>query len=148
MIEVWQWTTGCYACKGKTRVVFPVKDKSGFLFDRPQFNSLQNFAPLVSHKYPFVKKTNKKLQDTYEYGNTCENCGAYQGDWYIFEEYIDICYEPEYCDEIVEIEVPLTEEERIIFARAREFSKMHRPRNKKYPLLCEDCYKLYKKKVI
>ena len=52
LIEVWQWTTRCYAFKGKTRVVYPVNDKSGFLFDSPQLNSVQNFASLcTTHRF-------------------------------------------------------------------------------------------------
>jgi len=103
---------------------------------------------ILSEKYPFYKKLFKKMQGIEEYGNACENCGAYQGDWFIFEEYIDLRYDPETVDHKRIVCVPLTDDEQLYFANSKTVIKMHHPRNGQYSRLCEECYKLYKKKMI
>ncbi len=89
------------------------------------------------------------MQNIEEYGNVCENCSAYQGgDWFVLEDCLQLGYFPEEIEERFVVSVPLTEEERIIYAYPRNYAKLRHPRKGNYSALCEECYALYKKKEI
>jgi hypothetical protein len=147
-IEIWVWKTCCYACKKPTRVAWPAKDVGNNLAESIDLNSLENLPAIIADKLPFIQKTNKKMQNIEEYGNVCENCSAYQGDWFVLEDCLQLGYFPEEIEERFVVSVPLTEEERIIYAYPRNYAKLRHPRKGNYSALCEECYALYKKKEI
>lgn len=144
-IEIWPFTIECYSCHSTTPVVWVSAEGYNF-FESIDPNSFKDLEIKLSEIYPSFKKVFKKLKDIEQYGNTCVNCGIYQGDFFVFEEYLEYVYTPELINKKV-VKVTLTEDERLYYASNKKVETMHRPKNSKYKLLCDDCYKLYKDKI-
>lgn len=147
-VEIWVWKTRCYSCKKPTRVAWPAKDVGDNLTESLTFDSLENLPEIVKEKCPFIQKTYKKMRNYEGYGNLCENCSAYQGDFFVADECWPLEYSPEEIEENFIVYVPLTDEERIFYSSPKINEKLHHPRKGNYSALCEECYALYKKKEI
>jgi hypothetical protein len=76
-------------------------------------DSFKELPDKISEIYPFFKLTFSKTMGENIYGNVCLNCGAYQGNWYVEEELIEIAYEPSKIAEKRRIRINLTEQERL-----------------------------------
>jgi hypothetical protein len=159
-IEIWPLTHECYSCHSITPVIWvTVKGYDSIVSMDPDSlndlnliesidpNSFKDLEIKLSELYSSFKKVFKQIKNIEQYGNTCINCGAYQGDFFVFEEYLEYAYNPELVN-IKVIKVTLTDEERLHHASYKKVENMHRPKNSKYELLCDDCYKLYKSKKI
>ncbi|MDG6250057.1 hypothetical protein [Methanocalculus sp.] len=147
-VEVWCWTISCYACKKTTPVIWTNGESSRFIRESIRPNTFENLPCAIEQEYPLFKKGFKKTKNVEEHGNTCVHCGAYQGDWFVWHEYLEIAYEPESVSESKIILVALTEYEQLYYANPKQLFRMHHPRKGAYRDLCPDCYDLYKKKKI
>lgn len=147
-VEIWRWNTVCYACKRVTPVVWTIEESSGFTWDSIEPHSFERLPHAIEREYPFFKTVFKKTMNVEEHGNTCVHCGAYQGDWFVRDESLDMAYDPETADERKKILVELTEYEQLYYANPKQVFKMHRPRKGKYEVLCPDCFELYRNKKI
>lgn len=110
-IEIWSWHKECYKCKKFTSVVFPVGEIFG---DSVDYYSLTHLPKLLADNYPCYRNNIQNFTNPDTYANACLHCGAYQGNFYIMEDYLEIAYDPEAAD-IKTLTIPLTEEERIFF---------------------------------
>jgi|MTBAKMStandDraft_1061839.scaffolds.fasta_scaffold05121_5 hypothetical protein len=112
IVEIWVWNMECYSCHNLTEVVYPEGEFYGYSLE---LNTLENLPVKIAEKYPTMKIVDKKTKDITEYGNTCSHCGAYQGDWFVFEDYLNYVYSPELLTERIFLEIPLTDDERIYY---------------------------------
>lgn len=146
-IEIWSWTTTCWKCKKDTPVVWPSKESCGFTWESLNPQTFNNLPEAIQQLFPFFKITEKKTMGVVEHGNTCSHCGAYQGDWFVIEDLLEISYEPESVEKH-QIHIQLTDDEQLYFANPKKELKMHSPRKGLYSSLCESCFALHKKKQI
>jgi hypothetical protein len=143
IVEIWIIKTRCYKCKKITPVIWPVDASINSLTYSIRFDTFEKLPSVLSKEFPFFKSTLKKTQNVEAFGNLCTNCGSYQGDYYILEEYLEAAYYPETAD-IKYVEVELNDLERLYFSEKEKVLKLHHPRKGNHSALCEDCYKLYK----
>lgn len=122
-IEVWMWYKKCWKCGKKTPVVWtsPHSEVGGFNVNPDSFEDL---IKKISEIYHFFKATYSKGRVVY--GNVCIHCGAYQGNWYVWEELLEIAYEPSKIAEKRKIRFTLAEEERLQYAHPEEVLKFER----------------------
>ena len=146
-IELWTWTTNCWKCKKDTPIVWPNQESCDFTWESLNPQTFKNLPEAIQKLFPFFKITEKRTMGVVEHGNTCSHCGAYQGDWFIIEDLLEISYEPENIEKH-QIHIQLTDDEQLYFAEPKKELKMHSPRTGLYSSLCESCFALHKKKQI
>lgn len=112
-IEIWSWEKECYKCKKYTPVIFPVGD---FFGESVGYHSLENLPKFLAQNYPCYRNNIQNFKNPEDYANACPHCGAYQGDFYIMEDYFEIAYSPEVADRKT-LDIPLTDEERIYYGK-------------------------------
>jgi len=142
-IELWMWYKECWKCGEETPVVWisPYSVVGGFNVDP---NSFRELPKRISEIYPFFKLTYSKTMGENVYGNVCVNCGAYQGNWFVWKELLEIAYEP---DEIVEkrkVKIILTEEEQLERVFPEEVVNLEEHyisyESEKTILVCRNCH--------
>lgn len=145
-VSVLKWDLKCYNC-GKDTPVIWTKDieTNGHRFSIEPY-SFEDLKRTLSQKYPFFKMVSKKTQEVKEFGNTCIHCDAYQGDWYIKEDLMEIyASESECILDTENVQINLTEKERFEHAyRILNKKLMNRTINKETKeklLMCNDCWK-------
>jgi|GEM_PF-2355062 len=140
------WKMNCYKCNEDTPVVWTQDinyDENTFSIDPYSFQDLQN---RISQKYPFFKIVEKKTQGTKSFGNVCINCDAYQGDWFVWKELLEIYIEE--ANDMLHVEkitIELTDEERFKHAYTKLHKKLtnrtiDKVKNEKI-LICKDCWR-------
>lgn len=142
-VEIWKWYTTCYKCRESIQVIWLVDVNIHTLDYSLRFDTFEKLPDVLSEKYPFFNMTFKKIQNVEEYGNVCSKCKAYQGDYFIMEEYFEMAYSPETANKDY-LEVELNDDERLYYSEPKLLEKMHHPKKGNYSSLCKDCYKLYK----
>jgi hypothetical protein len=104
---------------------------------------ISDLAFQLGKEFPFYKQIEKKTQNTIDYGNVCVNCGAYQGDFFIVEELLELAYEQEKLKDRKFIEVDLNENERYEYAFPFKINPLNKFRKKgdrhNGLYLCEKC---------
>ena len=60
------------------------------------------------------------------YGNVCVNCGAYQGNWFVWKESLEIAYESSKIAEKRKLKIILTEQERLERVFPEEILKLEK----------------------
>ena len=142
-IELWMWYKECWKCGEETPVVWisPYSVVGEFNVDPDSFRELPK---RISKIYPFFKITYSKTMGGNVYGNVCVNCGAYQGNWFVWKELLEIAYEP---DEIVEkrkVKIILTEEEQLERVFPEEVVNLEEHyisyESEKTILVCRNCH--------
>lgn len=78
-VEIWKLDYQCYRCDAPMEVVYP-NGVGGFAGDWVEVG-----PELTDKEYCNVEKTHSKTQGRDVYGNICENCGAYQGNHFVYE---------------------------------------------------------------
>jgi hypothetical protein len=146
-IEVWEWKTLCWKCSKETSVIWPSRESSDFMNESLTPETFKNLPAELQKIFPFFKIVEKKTMETIGYGNTCSQCGAYQGDWYVGDELLEVSYRPEKVKKNL-IHIHLTEEEQLLFAHPKKVLKMHYPRKGLCSSLCDSCFALHRKKTI
>ena len=146
-IELWTWTTQCWKCQKNTPVVWPNRGSCDFTWESLSPQTFKNLPDAMQKKFTFFKIIEKRTMGVVEHGNSCINCGAYQGDWFVIEDLLEISYEPESVEKH-KVSIQLTDDEQVYFAHPKKVMKMHSPRKGSYSNLCDSCYTLYKKKLI
>lgn len=147
IVEIWVMYTQCYKCKKITPVIWPVEVNINSLVYSLRFGTFKKLPDVLSKEFPFFKMTFKKTKNVEDFGNLCINCDAYQGDFFVFEEYLEASYESETVEKKY-IEVELDDSERLYFSKHENVQKLHHPKKGNFSALCDDCYKLYKSKKI
>jgi hypothetical protein len=146
-VEIWSWTTTCWKCQKDTQIVWPNKELSGFMWESITPHSFTNLPEAIHKLYPSFKITEKRTMGVIEHGNTCSHCEAYQGDWFVIEDLLEVSYEPEIVEKC-QIRIQLTDDEQLYYANPKKVLKMHSLRKGNYSSLCESCFDLHKKKMI
>lgn len=83
-VEIWRFTTNCHKCDTPTPVVYPrgLGGVHGGTWD--------TVGPELSTKpYCTIEQIYSNVQEQLVWGNICQSCGAYQGNYYIYEEAIE-----------------------------------------------------------
>ncbi len=143
-IELWMWYRKCWKCGKVTPVVWisPNAVIGEFNVDPDSFEELQEN---IAEKYSFFKLTYSKTQGMQVYGNICIHCNAYQGNWYIREDLIEIAYYPEKIKEKTTVRIRLTEKERFDRAYPEEVIKLEQHHLSYFPeeiiLVCRKCHR-------
>jgi hypothetical protein len=147
-VPVISWDMECYACGEKTPVIWTddVKEYE-YTFSLTPY-SFKDLQEKIAQKYPFFKIVKKLTQGVTQYGNVCVHCDAYQGDWYIRGDLLEILVEGDDARHLLKtemIEVEITEEERFENANVRSNIKLLNrtidKENNVKMLLCNDCWK-------
>lgn len=146
-LELWTWTMECWKCKKDTPVVWTNQESCDFTWESLNPLTFKNLPEAIQRKFPSFKIVEKRTMSVTEHGNTCVHCGAYQGDWFIWEDLIELSYSPELVEKH-QISIQLTDDEQTDFAHPKKLLQMHSPRKGSYSSLCDSCYELYKKKAI
>ena len=103
-IDIYRWMGKCWRCGASTPLVYPESE----ILDVQDPRILS----YLTERFPWVKKTFSKTLGSYVYGNTCVECGAYQGWWFVMEEWIELkTYEKIFPIETIEVEATQEEEE-------------------------------------
>jgi len=141
-IELWMWFRKCWKCGKETPVVWTPHSVVGeFSIDPDSFKELPK---RISEIYPFFKLTYSKTMEENVYGNLCVNCGAYQGNWFVREESLEIAYEPNKIAEKRKLKIILTEQERLERAFPEEVLKLEKHHISYDPektiFVCRNCH--------
>lgn len=147
-VPVITWDIKCYACGEKTPVVWIDDNRCTvphtYSLTPYTFQDLEN---KIAQKYPFFKMVEKKTQEITQNGSVCIHCDAYQGDWFIKEELLEILVEGDDARHLLKtemIEVEVTEEERFVNANTEEnvrlLNRTIDKENNVKMLLCNDCW--------
>jgi len=98
--EVYRFTVQCWRCKSQIEVLYPeMGDVAVFGVIPPELAKKLNLKPVYS-----------KTMGEWTYGNICPVCKAYQGWWFLHEDFIFKKAQGENMPcETVEYEVPLDE---------------------------------------
>ena len=92
-----EWKTECWRCGRETPVVwrakiignlkegYGIEDYEEFYQDVQPYNS---FLIKASKIFPFVRRVYSRTLGKFVYGNCCIHCGAYQGNYYVSEEFL------------------------------------------------------------
>lgn len=151
-IPVITWDVECYACGEKTPVVWvddnECKVSHTYTITPYTFQDLEN---KIAQKYSFFKVVEKLTQGITQHGNVCVHCGAYQGDWYITEDLLEICVGGgKFLIKTEMIEIDVSEEERFVNANTVSNVKLLNrtidKENNVKMLLCNECNRKRKKK--
>lgn len=79
-IEIWQFTMECFKCETETPVVYPQQ------LGGNHGGTWETVGPILKNKsYCSVQQHFSNVQKKLVWGNTCRNCGAYQGNYYVYE---------------------------------------------------------------
>jgi hypothetical protein len=146
-LEIWKWTLNCWKCEKDTPVVWPNTESWDFAWESLTPQSFENLPETIHKLFPFFKIIEKRTMGVVEHGNTCLHCGAYQGDWFVVHDMLEIGYEPEIAEKFP-AHIQLTDYEQLYYANPKKELKMHSPRKGSYSSLCESCFTLHKKKMI
>jgi 5-methylcytosine-specific restriction endonuclease McrA len=85
-IPVYKWKHECWSCKKQTDMVSYDFDFL-YCFHIGDINKLDK---VLIEKYPFVKEVYSKTMGQMVIGNTCIYCGAYQGNFFVTEQMLDL----------------------------------------------------------
>lgn len=146
-IELWTWEIQCWKCKKDTPVVWPNHDSCNFTWESLGPHTFIDLPQIIQKTFPFFKIVEKKTMGVVEHGNSCIHCGAYQGDFFVIENFLEIAYNPEIAEKY-QVTIQLTDDERVFFSQPRKVLNMHTLRKGPYTSLCDECFELHKKKKI
>ncbi len=85
-IRIYKWNKDCWKCYKKTPHVSYCLVFQGFVLGC--IGEVEKLDEILLKEYPFVKRVYSKTQGRKVIGNTCVYCGAYQGNFFIFDEII------------------------------------------------------------
>lgn len=79
-IEIWRFSMNCHRCNADTPVVYPrgLGGNHGGTWDTVG-------ECLTQKPYCTVEQVYSSVQDQFVWGNMCESCGAYQGNFYVYQ---------------------------------------------------------------
>ncbi|OYT59552.1 hypothetical protein B6U81_05945, partial [Thermoplasmatales archaeon ex4484_30] len=142
-IEVWMWHKKCYKCGKETPVVWTSPNTIVGEFNVDP-NSFEELPKKISDIYPFFKLTYSNTMKENIYGNVCINCGAYQGNWFVLEESLEIAYETRKIVEKRKLKITLSEQERLERAFPEEILSLERHHISYEPeeiiFVCRNCH--------
>jgi DNA-directed RNA polymerase subunit M/transcription elongation factor TFIIS len=78
-IKIWEFLITCYKCDNKIEVLWPEDIDLELVAEE-----------LASRGYPRIKQVYSHTRNEVVWGNTCPQCGAYQGNHFVMEEYLDM----------------------------------------------------------
>lgn len=84
-VPIWKFTMDCHNCGEETDVVYPygIGGSHG-----GSWGSVG--AQLAQASYCNVKQVYSDTQDSMVWGNVCEHCGAYQGNYFVYEAAVEL----------------------------------------------------------
>ncbi len=83
-IRIYKWNIECWSCQRDTPHVSYCLAQQGAIIGC--IGEIEELDKILMREYPFVKKVFSKAQGKKVIGNTCVRCGAYQGNFFIFDE--------------------------------------------------------------
>lgn len=101
--KIYLWKQTCWKCM-KITPVATYNFIDGF-FNR-HIGSIEKIDKCLMKKYPYVRKTYSKTLDEEVIANTCINCGALQGNYYIGEALLEIELNDKNMEELVDSTIP------------------------------------------
>jgi 5-methylcytosine-specific restriction endonuclease McrA len=81
-IPIYKWSRGCWKCGKQTDVI----SYHLCVASSRTIGDIEKIDIELMRRYPFVKKVYSKTQKETVIANTCQHCGALQGNWFIGEE--------------------------------------------------------------
>jgi len=103
-IVILKWRMTCWKCGRETPVVWRAtvsrgwdKERRGIAIeDNEQWyqdvEPRKSFLIKASKIFPFVRRVYSRTLERFVYGNCCIHCGAYQGNYYVSEDFSDILW--------------------------------------------------------
>ncbi len=85
-IRIYKWNKDCWKCFKETPHVSYCLVFQGLVLGC--IGEIEKIDEILIKEYPFVKRVYSKTQGKRVIGNTCVHCGAYQGNFFIFDEII------------------------------------------------------------
>jgi hypothetical protein len=145
-VPIVKWNIKCYKCGKDTSVIWTNDSEYDGHHISVSPYSFKELPLLLSQKHFAFKNVMKKTQGIEELGNTCVHCDAYQGDWLLKEDLLEIySSESEGLLKIEKINVELSDEERFNYAYTKLHKKLmnhtvNKETNEKI-LVCNECWK-------
>ncbi|MBA7514002.1 hypothetical protein ES705_06020 [subsurface metagenome] len=85
-IKIYKWNKDCWKCHKETPHVSYCLVFQGVVLGC--IGDIEKLDEILLKEYSFVKKVFSKTQGRKVIGNTCVHCGAYQGNYFIFDEFL------------------------------------------------------------
>ncbi len=85
-IKIYKWNKDCWKCHKETPHVSYCLVFQGVVLGC--IGDVEKLDEILLKEYSFVKKVFSKTQGRKVIGNTCVHCGAYQGNYFIFDEFL------------------------------------------------------------
>ena len=85
-IKIYKWNKDCWKCHKETPHISYCLVFQGVVLGC--IGDIEKLDEILLKEYPFVKRVYSKTQGRRVIGNTCGHCGAYQGNFFIFDEII------------------------------------------------------------
>ncbi len=85
-IRIYKWNKECWKCQKETPHVSYCIAFQGEIIGC--IGDIEKLDKYLLEDYPFVKDVYSKTQERRVIGNTCIHCGAYQGNYFIFDEFL------------------------------------------------------------
>lgn len=85
-IKIYKWNKDCWKCHKETPHVSYYLVFQGVVLGC--IGDIEKLDEILLKEYSFVKKVFSKTQGRKVIGNTCVHCGAYQGNYFIFDEFL------------------------------------------------------------
>ena len=85
-IKIYKWNKDCWKCHKETLHVSYCLVFQGVVLGC--IGDIEKLDEILLKEYSFVKKVFSKTQGRKVIGNTCVHCGAYQGNYFIFDEFL------------------------------------------------------------
>jgi 5-methylcytosine-specific restriction endonuclease McrA len=150
-IKIYKWIHKCWKCGKETPIV---TYDLGILMDN-QLGTIKKLDEMLMQKYSFVNKKFSKTQQAEDVANTCINCGALQGNFFLVKELLLKKADGQNMDELVDITFPndlepedlqiergeLTYEEKSSYANVHHIDGNRSNNNlENLILLCRQCH--------
>ncbi|MBW2984060.1 HNH endonuclease [Candidatus Woesearchaeota archaeon] len=101
-IPIFKWTKKCWKCRNETEVV----TYDFYAAYNHHIGDIEKLDKILMEKFPFVKKIFSKTMESEVIANTCINCGALQGNWFIMEDLMYMKSSNVDMDKLIEISLP------------------------------------------
>lgn len=101
-IDIYKWIKKCWKCNKDTGVV-SYEFAIGYNY---HIGDIKKLDEELMKKYQFVQKVFSKTEQTEVIANTCTNCNALQGNWFIMEDIIEMRSNSINMNKLIDLKLP------------------------------------------
>jgi len=103
IINVYRWSIICWKCRAETPVVTYNFNDGNYDYS---IGSVEKLDRILMKRYPFVNRKYSRTREETVTANTCRNCDALQGNFYIGHDLFEMECEGDVLDERIDMTIP------------------------------------------